>query len=630
MKFDSTDDTTWGSEHALAESPVYIAIIGGGPKGIYGFERLVAQCKKVQPTSQIVVHIFNRTRHFAAGEVYNPSQPDFLKMNIPSSQINMWLPDAEPSAVCQPLSFEQWSELNSDISEPIKSDTFPSRSLVGRYLINGYERIKMEMPANLTLREVVGEVVDMNRHANGYQLVIRDESGRVRTLHPTFQYILLTTGHPTPAPTTSRHLVSNAPKPNYISFIYPVEQKMDRVAPGSVVGIKGMGLTFVDCVLALTEGRGGRFSTAIDGKLIYEKSGLEPRLILPFCRNGLPMIPRTGDNNKLQLRFFTPSSMAELGSQNGKLDFESEIWPLVRQEYVRVHYMKLFELYNYPSIMETDQPYSYATIQQDIEWFHMLYPHIVRFDLNQFFDPLSDVEFQSDIEYHRFIVGYLEEGLDVTKQKSRHHFLSELTDVWNAAAGLFGDIYAHGGLTPQSQKKFENFYAPRLHRVSYGPPHTTMEKILTLAQQGLIHFSAVSQIHQTDHIGTRLVSKIDETAYDLDTMVNARIPKTHMSNVEEGVYHQLLSKGEICIYRNSDVDSEDSHMPGCLALDKKGFVIDANGKVNMSIAVMGTPTEGVTYNNDALTPSRNNFVSHWSDFVLNEIKNTECHVPNYC
>ena len=626
----STVDEVLDDDMRDEKPPVHIAIIGGGPKGIYGFERLVAQCKKLRPDRQIVVHIFNRTPQFAAGEIYDPGQPEFLKMNVCRWDINMWLPDEIPPAVCKPLSFDQWEQASEQKGSKIK-ETFPARRFVGRYLIEGYERMKNEMPSSMSLSEEVGEVIAINRQNEGYKLTIKSKLGLEKTLHNTFSYLLLATGHPTPASPLSPNGQSSktAPHTKLIPFIYPIHPNMDMIASGTVVGIKGMGLTFVDAILALSEGRGGRFSRNKDNKLTYEKSGQEPRLILPFSRHGLPMIPRTGKKKKTKLKYFTPQRISKILLENRKVDFESELWPLIVQDYYHTYYLNLFAKYGYKIAMMSSQSCSFEPFEQEIENFHEQFHKVKPFDLKQFFHPLAGVKFHSAKELHSFIMDYLKEGLDENKQLDNDHFWYALTEVWCAAAPLFGKVYAHGGLTPESQEIFANQYAPMLHRVSYGPPSTSMEKILTLAEEGMINFATSSQAELAKEEFIHLVSQIDGLSTQLDALVDARIPKTDIRASTDGLYHQLIKKGEISLYQNEDNTTGNCHEPGCLALDENGFVLDAYGNVNTSIAATGTPTEGVTYDNDALSPTRNNFVSKWSAFVINEIKNSEAHAPHH-
>ena len=58
--------------------------------------------------------------------------------------------------------------------------------------------------------------------------------------------------------------------------------------PNSTVRCKGFALTFIDTMLALTEGRGGVFTLSATG-YTYTPSGTEPRRIAPFSRSARPM-----------------------------------------------------------------------------------------------------------------------------------------------------------------------------------------------------------------------------------------------------------------------------------------------------------------------------------------------------
>jgi hypothetical protein len=50
------------------------------------------------------------------------------------------------------------------------------------------------------------------------------------------------------------------------------------VRPGENVLVRGFGLAFIDLMLLLTEGRGGRFEEQPGGGLRYQPSGAEPVL----------------------------------------------------------------------------------------------------------------------------------------------------------------------------------------------------------------------------------------------------------------------------------------------------------------------------------------------------------------
>jgi hypothetical protein len=78
-----------------------------------------------------------------------------------------------------------------------------------------------------------------------------------------------------------------------------------------------------------------------------------------------------------------------------------------------------------------------------------------------------------------------------------------------------------------------------------------------------------------------------------------------------------LNRGLIRTFRNTD--GANSYCPGCMDLDFDGHPRDARGRSVERITVYGTPTEGITYDNDTLSRTRNNFVDGWAGAVVQEI-----------
>ena len=90
-----------------------------------------------------------------------------------------------------------------------------------------------------------------------------------------------------------------------------------------------MGLAFVDLLVLLTEGRGGRFQETSDGGLRYLPSGAEPR-VWAGSRRGVPF------HSKISValrgepvaapRFFTADAVGALLAEHAELDFRSHLW----------------------------------------------------------------------------------------------------------------------------------------------------------------------------------------------------------------------------------------------------------------------------------------------------------------
>jgi hypothetical protein len=55
--------------------------------------------------------------------------------------------------------------------------------------------------------------------------------------------------------------------------------------------------------------------------------------------------------------------------------------------------------------------------------------------------------------------------------------------------------------------------------------------------------------------------------------------------------------------------------PGSFDIDSKGRAYARGGPIQENITMYGTPTEGVTFDNDTLSRKRNNFASHWAQDI---------------
>ena len=250
-----------------------IAVVGAGPKGTYALDCLARALEAEHTHRGLDVHIFEPHPHPGAGPVYDLGQPRFLRLNYANDQVDMWSSPAwGPSLLC-------WLQRHHpDLADP--RDSAP-RAVVGEYLHAGFRRIIARLSRHATVRLHPTTVDEMRR------------SGGRWILHPrgvepvTADSVLVATGHDSRAAAAT-----GLEGPGYVDSVYPIEAGLDGVAPGAVVAIRGLGLTAIDAVLALTEGRGGRFDFEAGPIPRYRPSGDEPGLIIPYSRTGLLMTPK--------------------------------------------------------------------------------------------------------------------------------------------------------------------------------------------------------------------------------------------------------------------------------------------------------------------------------------------------
>ncbi|WP_170110375.1 FAD/NAD(P)-binding protein [Flavilitoribacter nigricans] len=604
-------DTTSDPE----EMAYHIAIIGGGPKGLYGLERLLAFFKAEPPALPVAIHIFNRSPFIGAGDVYRPDQPEYLMMNYSNDYINMWPGDGPSPVVPQPQSFTEWLEKNQE--EAAVPDACAKRALVGAYLMDGFEQLRQNCPENVQIHTHEGEVTDVIPEGEVYRLELENASGR-SVLDQPFAQLFLTTGHPKPhsgftelesEPTARQHLANHL-----IQAVYPVEKQLAEIRPQENVLVKGLGLTFIDAVLALTEGRGGQFTETSEVGLIYHPSGREPHKIYPYSRSGLPMFPRQSSLREPQadLFYFKREKLEEQFKDQPKIDFKTELLPLIDREIIIRYYRVLFRKHGETLELSDD----FDRVRAQIDTFHRTHPAEKPFSLDNLLTALP----QPALGLHQSFVNQLDNTLEAARQGKEHSPLAAAVATWRDISPVFNDFYSFGRLSPDGQREFLEKYAGHFNRLAYGPPIVNLEKIRAIAAAGILDFSFARspEIEFRPELDCFMISHpfhpLHTTAY---YWLDARIPKVQLSRDVSKLYRNMQERGMIRKYHNTD--GQTTFCPGCMDLDHAGHPRDIRGRSQERITAYGTPTEGVTYDNDTLSRQRNDFASEWAKGICKRI-----------
>ena len=596
-----------------------VAIIGGGPKGLYGFERLAAWLTINPPSERTEIHIFNRTDSFGAGETYRTEQPSYLLMNNPVGDITMWGPGDPPPVVSHPRSLPEW--ISHHTGTKVLDTEFTTRAMAGRYLSNGFDAIASSLPHRVYGTYVVGEVVDIYQDAGKFTLCLKTV-GDERPRTDGYDHVLLATGHPrhrkTQRDVRLQTFADQHDTAGYIPFVYPVETVFAELPAHCSVGMKGMGLAFVDAVLALTEGRGGRFVRDKHTETVgYKPSGEEPKVIYPFSRSGLPMFPRISvPNAHNELRFFTRSAVQGSGAGT-QMDFERQIWPFLKQDMIHAYYNVFLK--HADESCGLSGCTTFEDVERRITDYHNTHTSEIRFDVERFLDPLKEPRSDPGKAHNEYVKRLYHNYLQEARKGELESPAAAVTAVWRNASGRFCDLYAFGGLTPDSQRAFDGTIRGKLHRVTFGPPVESAEKLCALMDCGILNFDAARNpdLVLDDERGMFILqSRPSATRFAVHYLVDARIPTMTLPDDPDPLFRNLLARGLITIYENRS--GKDVYRPGAINITRQGFVIDRNGLVNRGIAVTGTPTEGITFDNDTLSRERNNVVDGWAEEIAKE------------
>ncbi|MEU4656340.1 FAD/NAD(P)-binding protein [Streptomyces sp. NPDC023723] len=348
-----------------------LAIVGGGPRATYALERLSADLDRLGPDGRLRIHLFERSGHFGSGESHSPTQPTTSFLNRITSQVSFAADESVRGArrlrpARERPTLHEWCRRRfARTGEPdldLGPDDWPRRYVHGLALQDMFHAYLRDLRRHPGVEVYLhhAEVADIQ--PRGRRLLVRITDGRC---FPVDQ-ALIVTGHtqhdPRRTPRTAE-LLAHAERTasSYVPYAYPLDRTLRAADTGSdrVVGVAGMGLTAIDVILHLTEGRGGRFLPDPAHGLCYAPSGAEPARLLAFSESGLFTFARP-DNHKEadparlehQGVFLTTDAVDRLragvgvpgadGSGPRRLDFERDVLPLIVLEMAHVHYTTLF------------------------------------------------------------------------------------------------------------------------------------------------------------------------------------------------------------------------------------------------------------------------------------------------
>ena len=401
-----------------------IAIVGCGPKGLYALDSLCEAARR-SAEHRFTVHIFEPSAHPGAGPIYDPGQPDVLLMNFPAGLINAWTGGRGPS-------YLEWATRSP---KPVNAGDYVPRAHVGRYLFWSFERVVAQAPSNVRLIQHKTRVDAVNRSGDRWSIFPENI---------TVDHVLITTGHQDGFRHSATETHDHIPSP------FPIDQRLIQTAvpPNSTVRSKGFALTFIDTMLALTEGRGGVFTLSATG-YTYTPSGKEPRRIAPFSRSGRPM------RAKVEAALFTQPK-------------DDAFWDERRTD--------LSHILRTPNATFT----------------HHIWPAFLSFadqvlgnpfgTSAAFFTHRTKTTFTPDEIRQDLRIGY-----DIAMGRRAQDSAWSLAEVWRRCYPQLIDWISHRELPPDDAHQFRQI-AAEMERLAFGPPAQNIGKLITLEQAGIISF----------------------------------------------------------------------------------------------------------------------------------------------
>jgi uncharacterized NAD(P)/FAD-binding protein YdhS len=426
--------------------------------------------------------------------------------------------------------------------------TFPTRQLQSEYLSWVFRRISAALTDEVGLTVHRAAATDITDGFDGRQHVWLE--GRDRPL--VVDTVILAMGHLDSRPGGEYAQLREFALYHGLYHQPPAffeETDTAAIAPGDNVVLRGFGLAFIDLMAMLTEGRGGRFRTAADGRLEYVASGAEPVLYVG-SRRGVPYQAKLEYHLPSPLatlpRFLTPTALRALGD---RVEFDRDVLPLIRKELGWAYYHQLFTAHS--GRIRTDWA-TFAAAYESLDWDSDRRVDLVaravpdpadRLDLDRLDRPLDNLRFASFEELQDHLRTYL------SANRQRHTdpaFSADLAlfEAFLAAVGLVAPILP--ALTARSRAVEFPAWFDLFNYVDSGPPGHRLDQLVALSEAGVVHFLGADMWVDTDcQRGVyRAGSASWSGSIEATALIEARLPKPNVNDSRDQLVRNLHQRGE--------------------------------------------------------------------------------------
>lgn len=575
-----------GEEQA---EPLTVVIVGAGPRGTGVLERLLANAGELVPDRPVRVELVDPYPP-GAGRVWREQQSELMLMNATAENVTIFTDESVKCAgpIRPGPSLSEWAAAQPEDLSDATGMNFASRHVQGRYLAWVLDRIVAEAPPNVTVEIHATAAVRADRTPEGRQRIWLAD----RPTPLLADALVLALGHLDVEPDKDDLWMADFAGRHGLRFLppsYTVDTALDVLRAGETVAVRGFGLAFVDMMVLLTEGRGGRYVEEEDGELRYVPSGNEPILYVG-SRRGVPyrakMSYRLAGAPAAFPRFFDAATIdARFGYQR-RLDFYADLWPFMAKEIGWGYYHELFTAH--PERTRVSWP-DFAEVYSALEWDTVEMRTLIeacvpepddRFDVHRLDRPLTGERFADLDEVQQRVDEHI--AADLSRRSDRG-FSADL-GAFLALLSVHGqlpEVLADGKLRARPHvQDLTGWWSSFFEYYGSGPPGPRIRQLLALARAGVVRFLGAGMWVAADEDTGRFRagSLSTEDTVEATALVEARLPNPTLRNTVDTLLRGLYEDG--CAVEHVFTDEEDDfeHSAGVLSVCPKDFrIVDRTG-----------------------------------------------------
>jgi hypothetical protein len=547
-----------------------LVIVGAGPRGTGLIERIAANAPELYAgsgTQGLDIHLVDP--HVpGAGRIWRQAQSPLLWMNSHAEDVTMFTDETVDMAgpVAAGPTLHEWAGIDGR--------TFADRPLQGAYLRWVHERAVAALPPSVAVHHHPRRALRVSGPREGRQQVWLE--GRPRPL--LADLVVLALGHLDAELDQEQGRLAAYARDHGLVHLPPdftADSDLSPLAPGAPVLVRGFGLAFVDLMVLLTEGRGGRYDQDT-----YVPSGQEPVLYVG-SRRGVPYHSKigydwSGERPPLP-RFFGATEVDALLARPGGFDFRRDVWPLVEKELGFAHYHRLFAARpERTAVAWSVFEEKYAAVDDPAGRSALVASAVPdpadRLDLAALDRPLEGVRYGSLEELQEGLRGYVERDL------SRRHDPAYSTDlaVFLGLLSVYGQLVRLGDIGPW----WHGFFS----YLASGPPGPRLRQMLALSRAGVLKFlGADLTVTAEDGVFRASSATVPGSAVEARTLVEARLPEPTVARARDTLLRELHADGA-------------AETPeGLLRVDPRdGRILDRTGRPHSRRFALGPYTDART------------------------------------
>jgi hypothetical protein len=385
----------------------------------------------------------------------------------------------------------------------------------------------------------------------------------------------------------------------YLPPEYSADSDLEDIPPGQDVLMRGFGLAFIDLMVLLTEGRGGKYRTEGDGTLTYLPSGEEPRLFVG-SRRGVPYHSKT--NYRLLAgrpplpRFFGPDAVAHLMSQGGPLDFRTHVWPLMAKDIAWGHYHELFN--GHPDrVLVTWAEFAerFAGLSWDTDGIRALVAETVpdvedRLDLDGLDRPLEGLRYETFDQVQDHLRALIRADVDRRSADRHSADLGAFVGFLSAFVHLAPLAGAHKLTTTSFVQDVGGWWLGFFNFLASGPPGHRLEELLALSRAGIVQFVGAGMRVDTVDGGFVASSTSSPHTVKATALIEARVPGPSLERTGDELLRSLYESGDGA----PEVLADPRHETGRLLVSPTDLrVVNREGRAHPRRFALGAPTSVV-------------------------------------